>query len=123
MTTRTRVTPGMLGELLFAELDHEIDFTKAVKSNGGLSLKEIVERVSYADGERIAGARIVHWGAVGLFDVAGIDIGPRHLGRGRVRRYPEGAVQWCNLWNCLAERGLDVAKLEIVTSHIRSKAA
>ena len=50
--------------------------------------------------------RIEHWYALGnLFNLAGIDMAERHqrrLGRGRVRRYSEDALTWCQLWNALA---------------------
>ena len=64
-----------------------------------------------------AAGRVEHWASSGLFGIAGVDIGPKALGRGRVRRYPEEALPWCLLWAAMADRGLGpVAMLDAVAT-------
>ena len=86
------------------------------------NLKALAARVAVdgsAEAAKTAAGRIDHWASMGMFDVAGVDIGPKTLGRGRVRRYPEGALRWCLLWSALADRGLGVVAMVITTQKIQ----
>lgn len=88
------------------------------------TLKALSCRIA-ADGSdeaaKTAARRIEHWISAGLFGLAGVDIGPKALGRGRVRRYPEEALPWLLIWSALADRGLGVVAMSITTSSIRLK--
>lgn len=88
------------------------------------ALKSLSRRIaSDSSDEAVATAarRIEHWASMGLFKVASVDIGPKALGRGRVRRYPEGALPWCLLWGVLADRGLGIVAMASTTQAIRVK--
>ena len=86
------------------------------------NLKALAARVasdSSAEAHKTAAGRIDHWASTGLFNIASVDIGPKTLGRGRVRRYPEGALRWCLLWSALADRGLGIVAMTIATQKIQ----
>ena len=88
------------------------------------NLKALAARVasdSTAEAHKTAAGRIDHWASAGLFGVAGVDIGPKALGRGRVRRHPEEALPWCLIWTALADRGLGIVAMASTTSAIRLK--
>ena len=73
------------------------------------TLKTLARRIAADDSEeavKTAARRVEHWASTGLFDIAGVDIGPKILGRGRVRRYPEEAVPWCLIWGALTDLGI-----------------
>ncbi len=87
-------------------------------------LKDIARRIAADDSEeaiKTAARRIEHWASTGIFDAAGVDIGPKALGRGRVRKYPEEALVWCLLWAALADRGLGVVAMATTASKLRMK--
>ena len=88
------------------------------------TLKALARRISTddsAEAVKSAARRIEHWAAAGLFDFATVDIGPKALGRGRVRHYPGEALPWCLLWSALADRGLGVVAMVTTTNAIRIK--
>ncbi len=88
------------------------------------TLKALAGRVAADDSDeatKSAARRIEHWSSMGVFDAAGVDIGPKSLGRGRVRRYPEEALLWCLLWSALADRGLGVVAMATTTAKLRLK--
>lgn len=88
------------------------------------NLKSLARRIASddsAEASKTAAGRIDHWASTGLFDGAGVDIGPKALGRGRVRRYPEEALPWCLIWAALADRGLGIVAMASTTSSIRLK--
>jgi hypothetical protein len=88
------------------------------------TLKALAQRIVTDDSEeavKTAARRIEHWASRGLFKVAGLDIGPKALGRGRVRRYPEESLSWCLLWCALADRDLGLVQMSITTMAIKLK--
>lgn len=88
------------------------------------TLKALARRISTDDSAgavKSAARRIEHWASAGLFDFATVDIGPRALGRGRVRHYPGEALPWCLLWSAIADRGLGVVAMVTTTNAIRIK--
>jgi len=88
------------------------------------NLKALAARVASdgsAEAGKTAAGRIDHWASTGLFDIAGVDIGPKALGRGRVRKYPEEALPWCLLWSALADRGLGIVAMTGMAQGIRIK--
>ncbi len=88
------------------------------------TLKVLSRRIAADDSDeaiKSAARRIEHWSTTGVFGAAGIDIGPKALGRGRVRRYPEEAISWCLLWSELADRMLGIVAMVSMTSAIRVK--
>ncbi len=88
------------------------------------TLKVLSRRVASDDSDeavKSAARRIEHWATVGLFDAADVNIGPRALGRGRVRRYPEDALVWCLIWAALADRGFGVVAMATTTAKLRLK--
>ena len=115
-----RVSPELIAGWLFKGLDVEIRDVP-MRQGGGATLKTLVRRIAIDDRDetlKSAARRIEHWSAVGLFGAAGVDIGPKAMGRGRVRRYPEEAVPWCLLWSALADRGLGIVAMGSVTQAI-----
>ena len=88
------------------------------------TLKTLAQCIAADDSEeaaKTAARRIEHWASTGLFDVAGVDIGPKALGRGRVRNYPEEALPWCLLWASLADRDLGLTVMATTAQGIRLK--
>ena len=88
------------------------------------TLKALARRIATDDSEeavKTAARRVEHWSSTGIFDIAGVDIGPKALGRGRVRKYPEEVLPWCLLWGALANRGLGVVAMVTTTNAIRIK--
>jgi len=88
------------------------------------TLSELAERVAgTAAPEAVATAsrRIEHWYSSGLFASAKVDVGPKHLGRGRVRRYPQEAIAWARLWSAMAEYELGVVAMAQATMAIKLK--
>ena len=88
------------------------------------TLKTLSRRIALDSSEEAvatAAGRIEHWVPVGLFDIAGVDIGPKAMGRGRVRKYPEEALAWCLLWAAMADRGLGPVIMGSVATTIRVK--
>lgn len=85
------------------------------------TLKALARRVASDDSEeaiKSAARRIEHWGAAGLMGLASIEFGPKAIGRGRVRRYPEEVVPWCLLWAALADRGFGIVTMAGTTQAI-----
>lgn len=88
------------------------------------TLKTLSRRIASDSSDEAAATaarRVEHWASTGLFDIAGVDIGPKALGRGRVRKYPEEALSWCLLWAALADRGLGLAAMATTAQAIRLK--
>ena len=88
------------------------------------NLKALARRIapdSSAAALKLAAGRVEHWASTGLFNAAGVDVGPKALGRGRVRKYPEEALMWCLLWAALADRGLGVVAMATTASKLRLK--
>ena len=88
------------------------------------TLKTLSRRIASDSSDEAAATaarRVEHWAATGLFDFAGVDVGPKALGRGRVRKYPGEALSWCLLWAALAGRGLGLAAMATTTQAIRLK--
>jgi hypothetical protein len=88
------------------------------------TLKALAQRIATDDSEeavKTAARRIEHWVSAGLFKLVGVDIGPKALGRGRVRRYPEESLTWCLLWAALAKRGLGLIEISSAAMKIRLK--
>ena len=86
------------------------------------TLKALAQRIATDDSEeavKTAARRVEHWVSTGLFDVAGVNIGPKALGRGRVRKYPEEALPWCLLWASLADRDLGLTVMVTTAQGIR----
>ena len=87
------------------------------------TLKTLARRIALDDSDEAAATaarRVEHWASTGLFEFADVDIGPKALGRGRVRRYPEEALPWCLFWNELAERGLGIVAMTNLGLTIRA---
>ncbi len=85
------------------------------------TLKALAQRVASDGSEeaiKTAARRIEHWGAAGLMGVASIEFGPKAIGRGRVRRYPEETLPWCLLWAALADRGFGIVTMAGTTHAI-----
>lgn len=88
------------------------------------TLKTLARRIASDDSAEAAATaarRVEHWASTGLFDAAGVDIGPKALGRGRVRKYPEEALPWCFLWASLADRGLGLIAMVSTVQAIQIK--
>lgn len=88
------------------------------------TLKTLARRIAFDDSEeaiKSAARRIEHWASVGLMRHAGLDIGAKAIGRGRVRRYPEEAVPWCLLWGAFANRGFGITTMAGATHVIQLK--
>ena len=88
------------------------------------TLKTLSRRIAFDNSDEAtatAARRIEHWASTGLFDIAGVDIGPKALGRGRVRKYPEEALLWCLLWASLADRDLGLTVMATTAQGIRLK--
>ena len=90
------------------------------------TLKALAQRIATDDSEeaaKTASRRIEHWVSMGLFELAGVDIGPKAIGRGRVRKYPEPSLPWCLLWAALADRGLGFNAMVTTVQAIQDKLA
>ena len=88
------------------------------------TLKTLSRRIaSDSSDEAVATAarRVEHWVSAGLFDIAWVDIGPKAMGRGRVRKYPEEALPWCLLWTWMADHGLGPVIMASVATTIRGR--
>ena len=72
------------------------------------SRRELAQRLarSPTDVARASG-RIQHWTEKGLFAV----LGEKHVGRGRARRYPEGALWLAAFFDHCADRGASVQQM------------
>ena len=48
---------------------------------------------------------------IGLLEAAGLETEQRHVGRGRVRRYPKVMAFWCALFAAMADRGFSALEV------------
>lgn len=88
------------------------------------SLKQLARWTASGPGEDTVAtttARIQHWSRSGLFELAGVDIGPLELGRGRVRQYPKDALMWCKIWNQMADQGIGFAGMVVMVQFVHLK--
>ncbi len=78
------------------------------------SLKDLASLIAKSPDEvrvKEASRRIQHWASIGLLEAAGLETEQRHVGRGRVRRYPKVMAFWCALFAAMADRGFSALEV------------